>query len=104
MSKYYVLKKDLPTFNTGDIFMLKSDGCLYCMQTTKKGHWKQNIVAYNAKTLKAFPEILEDWFEYIYIETLNIKALCNVFDGVIDLINDSIDTILAKFIKPGDKK
>lgn len=65
----YRLKRDLPTFMMGDLFELKADGCLYWLgggvlqPGWGSGHWKHNVMAYHKKTLAAFPNILEEWFE-----------------------------------------
>lgn len=63
--KQYRLLEDLPTFNAGDIFELRDDGCLWLVDTSEEGHWKKNVMAYHKHTLEAFPNILEDWFEEI---------------------------------------
>lgn len=55
--KRYKLKKDLPTFNKGDEFYINSLGHL----VKDRG----DVVAYAARTLSKFPNILEDWFEEI---------------------------------------
>lgn len=63
--KQYRLLEDLPTFNAGDIFEIRDDGCLWLVDTSEEGHWKKNVMAYHKYTLEAFPNILEDWFEEI---------------------------------------
>lgn len=58
--KQYKLKRDLPTFKTGDEFIVccgnlievKPDGTL-------------GVCAYSGTTLKKFPNILTDWFEEV---------------------------------------
>jgi len=55
--KRYKLKKDLPTFNKGDEFHINSLGHLV--------RDRDDVVAYAARTLSKFPNILEDWFEEI---------------------------------------
>lgn len=55
--KKYKLKKDLPTFKTGEEFILDRNGDLYCPA--------ENIMAYYHETLNKFPNILTDWFEEI---------------------------------------
>lgn len=66
MVKRYRLLKDLPTFNAGDEFELRDDGCLYLAKDTSEfsWHWKDNVMAYHKNTLARFP-VLEDWFEEI---------------------------------------
>ena len=61
--KRYKLLKDLPTFNTGDIFQLEDDGCLYLVEGSGGGHWREHVMAYHRRTLERFPNILIDWFE-----------------------------------------
>ena len=57
--KYYKLKKDLPTFKAGDLFVLKDDGNLW----HSTGGRYVDVMAYAKKTLELFPNILKDWFE-----------------------------------------
>lgn len=62
--KKYVLKRDLPTFKTGEIFILSDlDGCLWYATGDSGGH--VDVMAYHRKTLEAFPEILTEWFTEI---------------------------------------
>lgn len=68
--KRYKLLKDLPTFDAGDIFELRGDGCLYWVRSEKKAleypaHWRPEVMAYHYKTLERFPNILKDWFKEI---------------------------------------
>lgn len=70
--KRYKLLKDLPTFNAGDEFVVRDNGCLYLNKVdavagylTGVGHWKNDVMAYHKRTLEQFPNILEDWFEEI---------------------------------------
>lgn len=70
--KKYKLLKDLPTFDAGDIFELRDDGCLYWDASTQSHikpchgkHWQPEVMAYHRKTLERFPNILRDWFEEI---------------------------------------
>ena len=51
--KRYILKKDLPTFKKGEIFIC--DGDLW--------QKSDNILAYTESELDEFPNILKDWFE-----------------------------------------
>ena len=55
--KRYKLKKDLPTFKAGDIFILIDSGSLI--------HESDGVVAYSWSTIDKFPNILTDWFEEI---------------------------------------
>lgn len=59
--KYYKLKKDLPTFDAGDLFILTDDGNLW--HSTGGKH--VDIMAYHRKTLGLFPNILIDWFKEV---------------------------------------
>lgn len=71
--KTYRLKKDLPTFNAGDRFVLKDDGCLYLVDNedgryagmAARGHWKKPVMAYHRTTLERFPNVLKDWFKEV---------------------------------------
>lgn len=62
--KFYKLQYELPTFRKGDIFELCEDGCLYfdAAKNGKSKHYKRRIMAYHAKTIEAFPNILGEWF------------------------------------------
>ena len=55
--KRYKLKKDLPTFNAGEIFYLSDAGNLF--------RESDNVPAYGWTILNKFPNILTDWFEEI---------------------------------------
>ena len=55
--KRYKLKKDLPTFNAGEIFYLSDAGNLL--------RESDNVPAYSWSTIDKFPNILTDWFEEI---------------------------------------
>lgn len=55
--KYYRLKRDLPTFNEGDIFYIDNIGNLVSN--------KEQIISYTSYTIAKFPNILVDWFEEI---------------------------------------
>ena len=60
--KKYMLKRDLPTFKVGRIFLLSDlDGCL--RYSTDGEH--ADIMAYHRRTLEAFPEMLTEWFTEI---------------------------------------
>ena len=65
--KYYRLKKDLPTFEEGEIFFIDGRGHLI-----SRAH--QNIVAYSGSTLAKFPGILKDWFEEVPAPTRDLKT------------------------------
>lgn len=71
--KYYKLLHDLPTFNEGDLFVLKDNGSLYLESAKASGHWKNSVMAYHKMTLEKFPNILRDWFEEV--ECLHIPAV-----------------------------
>ena len=55
--KRYKLKRDLPTFKAGDIFVLIDSGSLI--------HESDGVVAYSWSTIDKFPNILTNWFEEI---------------------------------------
>lgn len=55
--KRYKLKKDLPTFNAGDVFYLSEVGNLI--------RESDNVPDYSWTTLDNYPNILTDWFEEI---------------------------------------
>lgn len=60
--KKYMLKRDLPTFKAGDIFILSDlDGCLW--HSTGGEH--VDVMAYHRRTIEAFPEMLTEWFTEI---------------------------------------
>lgn len=63
--KRYRLKKDLPTFNAGDTFVLESDGLWLENVKGDSGHWRKRVCAYAQTTLEKFPNTLKDWFEEI---------------------------------------
>lgn len=55
--KFYKLKKDLPTFNKGELFYLNEYGSLYRVS--------DDLMAYYHTTVAKFPNMLEDWFEEV---------------------------------------
>lgn len=55
--KYYKLKRDLPTFNEGDIFYIDDFGNLVSN--------KELVVAYSSYIISKFPNILINWFKEI---------------------------------------
>lgn len=59
--KKYMLKRDLPTFKAGDIFIISPDGCLW--HSTGGKH--VDVMAYHRMQLEAFPEMLTEWFTEI---------------------------------------
>lgn len=60
--KKYMLKRDLPTFNASDIFIIACEhGCLW---HSTDGDQVDRIV-YTSSELKAHPEILTEWFAEI---------------------------------------
>lgn len=52
--KYYRLRKDLPTFDKGELFYMDSCGNLRRV--------KDHLMAYSYITIAKFPNILEEWF------------------------------------------
>lgn len=120
--KTYKLKKDLPTFNAGDIFVIAGDGCLYLTGNEDgkytgmgaTGHWKRPVMAYHKNTLKHFPNILRDWFEEVKNEPLvedkkirrAIRAWAEAQDAPftkIDLVVDTgCDVAIVYGFQPGD--
>lgn len=89
--KRYKLKKDLPTFKTGEIFYLSDSGNLI--------RESDNIPAYSWSTINKFPNILTKWFEEIKEPTRwepetdkkysFIRTSGYVYDSI--WTNDSID-------------
>lgn len=63
---YYRLKKDLPTFKTGDLFYTDDYGSLY--------HFKDDIMAYHHTTITKFPDMLKDWFEPAQAPIRDVKT------------------------------
>lgn len=61
--KKYILKRDLPTFKTGEIFIMAEGGrgCLWY----STGGDQVDRIAYTSSELKAHPEILTEWFTEI---------------------------------------
>lgn len=60
--KKYMLKRDLPTFKAGDIFILSdSNGCLW--HSTGGDHVDR--IAYSRLELEVHPEMLTEWFTEI---------------------------------------
>ena len=60
--KKYMLKRDLPTFKVGDIFLINGEyGCLW--HSTDGDHVDR--IAYTRSELKAHPGILTEWFTEI---------------------------------------
>lgn len=55
MKKYYRLRKDLPTFDKGELFYMDNRGSLIRLE--------DNLMAYFCTTVAKFPNILEEWFE-----------------------------------------
>lgn len=55
--KYYRLKKDLPTFNKGELFYMDDFGSIHRV--------KDDLLAYYHTTVDKFPNMLEDWFEEV---------------------------------------
>lgn len=55
--KRYKLKRDLPTFNAGEIFYLSNSGSLI--------RESDKVMAYSWITIDKFPNIMTDWFEEI---------------------------------------
>lgn len=72
--KRYRLKKDLPTFKTGDEFYRGESGHLFA----KGANGGQDIIAYRDETLAKFPNILKEWFEEIPEEP---KTVWDLEDG-----------------------
>ena len=55
--KRYKLRRDIPTFNSGELFYLSDRGNLI--------RENDNVPAYSWSTIDKFPNILTDWFEEI---------------------------------------
>lgn len=93
--KRYRLKKDLPTFEAGQVCWLGLDGQL--LTQDEEG---EVIVMYSAKTMVNFPKILTDWFEEIPEETKTVWELeegdlCYVIQTAYSSI-ESIETFWNK--------
>lgn len=72
----YRLKKDLPTFEAGDLFEMREDGLYLYSGRPGENHWKRDVMAYHKVTLEKFPNILTDWFKKVEItipKTTNIS-------------------------------
>lgn len=73
--KRYILKKDLPTFKSGEKFFISKSGNLIVgtpsnpkqitVETSYGLPMKIDLMAYAQETLEEFPNILKDWFEEI---------------------------------------
>ena len=59
-TKRYKLKRDLPTFNLGDEFILKEG---IGLQHVLEGC--DGAIIYTEATIEKFPNILTDWFEEV---------------------------------------
>lgn len=77
--KRYRLIKDLPTFKAGEIFEI-FDGNLYKINESDGEDTEYEVMVYHASTLKKFPNILEDWFEPIDAEDINVTNIPLVKD------------------------
>ena len=66
MKKYYRLRKDLPTFNKGELFYIDGSGNL-CRD-------KDGILAYYYTTVAKFPNILGDWFVEVPVPERDSKT------------------------------
>lgn len=64
--KFYKLKKDLPTFNEGELFYLNEYGSLYRVS--------DDLMAYYHTTIAKFPNMLEDWFEEVPAPVRDLKT------------------------------
>lgn len=74
--KRYRLKKDLPTFQEGELFHTDEQGNLWRDKGQKGNHWQEEVMAYNHRTIERFPDILTDWFEeYEERDPLSKEAL-----------------------------
>lgn len=105
MIKRYRLLKDLPTFNAGDIFILKDDGCLYWSERYQEdagheyscyGHWKSEVMAYHKYTLAHFPNILKDWFERDEIYQDEKECSTQRMREILESLKDEIDNYLEE--------
>jgi len=55
--KYYRLKRDLPTFEKGELFYMDDFGSIHRV--------KDDLLAYYHTTVDKFPNMVEDWFEEV---------------------------------------
>lgn len=75
MKKYYRLRKDLPTFDKGELFYMDSCGNLRRV--------KDHLMAYSYITIAKFPNILEEWFR-----KLETKEPCIVDQKIRRFVRD----------------
>lgn len=109
--KKYVLKRDLPTFKAGDIFIISPDGSLW--HSTGGEH--VDIMAYHRRTLEEFPEMLTEWFTEIKghaplegsldydLFVINSQNTDATQEQLRDCINDAIEQIISRLKKLEEK-
>ena len=111
--KKYVLKRDLPTFKAGDIFILSDlDGCLW--HSTDGDH--VDHVIYTNSELKAHPEILTEWFteikDYAPLEgsldydlyVINSQNTDTTQEQLRDSMKDALEQIISRLNKLEEDK
>lgn len=87
MEKYYRLRKNLPTFNKGELFYIDSCGNLRRV--------KDHLMAYSYVTIAKFPNILEEWFR-----RLELKEPCIVDQKIRKFVRDwaTFNDIVEAFV------
>ena len=88
MKKYYRLRKDLPTFDNGELFYIDSCGNLRRV--------KDYLMAYSYATIAKFPNILEEWFR-----RLEPKEPCIIDRKIRKFVRDwaTFNNIVEAFIE-----
>lgn len=105
--KKYILKRDLPTFKAGDIFIISPDGCLW----HSTGGEYVNRIAYSRLDLEVHPEILTEWFMEIKghaplegsldydLYVIDSKNTDTTQEQLRDCIKDAIEQIISRLKK-----
>lgn len=105
--KKYVLKRDLPTFKAGDIFIISPDGCLW--HSTGGDHVDR--IAYSRLELEVHPEMLTEWFTQIKhhaplagsldydLFVIDSQNTDTTHEQLRDCIKDAIEQIISRLKK-----
>lgn len=98
--KHYRLKKDLPTFKAGQTFHMTADGNLWLDEGQDGDHWKDEVMAYNHRTIEHFPNILEEWFEEIVVPSPGYTvAMIQKLENSVKALDERLKAI-EKDVKP----
>lgn len=101
--KKYILKRDLPTFKAGDIFLI-GHGCLW--HSTGGDHVDR--IAYSVSDLEAHPEMLTEWFTEIKdhaplegsldydLYVIDSKNTDTTQEQLRDCIKDALEQIISR--------